>query len=108
MSRLKKRPAMPTLMDILNQETTRMEGQEDKTAQSLKEKMTVAVPEKEMMLADAAFCRQCGHWLSSDYISLGIKFRCPECDYTLFTINRIGARGKWEKNYEQATEEKTG
>jgi predicted Zn-ribbon and HTH transcriptional regulator len=55
----------------------------------------------EIPVADAAFCRQCGEWLTSDHISLGITFRCPKCDYNLFSINRIGAREKWEKNFEQ-------
>jgi len=98
MSRLKPRSPMPTLFDLLNQQTTR-EPKDKQTEQDYPEEIIpVAVQEEIIPVADAAFCRQCGLWLTSDYISLGIKFRCPDCNYSLFSINRIGAREKWEIN----------
>ena len=98
MSRLKQRPLMPTFMDLLNQQTTRMNGDTQTETDKPKEIIPVAVSEEIIPVADAAFCRQCGLWLSSDYISMGISFRCPDCNYSLFSINRIGAREKWEIN----------
>ena len=106
MSRLKPR-TMPNLFDLINQSPTRelKDGQSEEVSPIEKVELAVekvpelAVPELAVPeLADAAFCRQCGEWLSSDYISLGIKFRCPECDYSLFSINRVNSRKKWEEN----------
>ena len=106
MSRLKSRP-MPTFQDLFKQQSVRPdgegEGQVTKTEQSPEKEMTVAVDQEKMIVADAAFCRQCGEWLTSEHISLGITFRCPKCNFSLFSINRIGAREKWEKNNERKT-----
>ena len=90
---------MPNLFDLIKRSPTREieDGQSEEV--SPVEKVELAVPELAVPeLADAAFCRQCGEWLSSDYISMGIKFRCPECNYSLFSINRVGSRKKWEEN----------
>lgn len=110
MSRLKPRP-MPTFQELLKQQSSRPDGevliQTDIPSQEsgLEPRMIVAVQSEKIPLADAAFCRQCGEWLTPDYIQMGIKFRCPKCNYCLFTINRVGSREKWEKNYEQTTKE---
>lgn len=101
MSRLKSRPPMPSLFDIINQQPNRMEKEVKPSEAEAEKEMIVAVDQEKMMLADVAFCRQCGEWLTSEHISLGITFRCPKCGYSLFSINRIGAKEKWEKNNER-------
>jgi hypothetical protein len=103
MSRLKQR-TIPTLQDLMKERTSReVLIQVDIPSQTsgLEPRMSVA----EMSVAEpkAGFCRSCGEWLTPEQIQLGIKFRCPKCDYSLFTINRIGAREKWEKGRESAT-----
>jgi hypothetical protein len=41
------------------------------------------------------FCRQCGHWLFWSQMIKG--FCCPTCGFNVFSINRIGARERWEE-----------